>query len=152
MSTETAKSSAQQSEFVGSADHASGPVAAPDTSLALTQAKLRRASALVSRNLMVGTRRTSARLEPEMWSALFDIARREGRNVHEIATLVDQARPRNSSLTDAIRVFVMAYYRAAATEEGHARAGHGYGRILYPDHTLGGNSTNRMPRQFRQTS
>lgn len=84
-------------------------------------------------------------------AALFDIARREGRNVHEIATLVDQARPRNSSLTAAIRVFVMAYYRAAATEEGHARAGHGYGRILYPDHNVNAASA-RLPRQFRQTS
>jgi hypothetical protein len=30
-----------------------------------------------------------------------------------------------TSLTAAIRVFLMLYFRAAATEEGHARAGHG---------------------------
>jgi predicted DNA-binding ribbon-helix-helix protein len=151
LSTDMAKSSGRPNDLANSIDRDSAPLAAPETGSVLSQAKLRRTSALVSRNLMVGTRRTSARLEPEMWSALFDIARREGRNVHEIATLVDQARPRNSSLTAAIRVFVMAYYRAAATEEGHARAGHGYGRILYPDHNVNAASA-RLPRQFRQTS
>lgn len=30
-----------------------------------------------------------------------------------------------TSLTAAIRVFLMLYYRAAATDEGHRRAGHG---------------------------
>lgn len=90
-----------------------------------------RGSSLISRNLVVGSRRTSARLEPEMWSALFDISRREHRSVNDIATLVNQHRPAGCSLTAALRVFIMAYFRAAATEEGHSRAGHGYGRVIY---------------------
>ena len=93
--------------------------------------KERRESSLISRNLVVGKRRTSARLEPEMWSALFDIARREHRTVHDIATLVNQNRPAGCSLTAAVRVFIMAYYRSASTEEGHSRAGHGYGQVIY---------------------
>lgn len=118
--------------------------------------QLRRPSALVSRNLMVGSKRTSARLEPEMWSALFDISRREGRSIHEISTLVDEARAPNASLTAALRVFVMAYYRAAATEEGHARAGHGYGRVLYPEaaisrYTSGGANLRVMLRTPQKT-
>lgn len=92
----------------------------------------RRRSSLVSRNLVIDGRRTSARLEPDMWRALFDIVRREGRSAHEICTLIDANRAPDCSLTAAIRVFIMAYFRAAATEEGHARAGHGYGRIVYP--------------------
>ena len=92
----------------------------------------RRASSLVSRNLVINGRRTSARLEPDMWSALFDIVRREGRSAHDICGLIDQAKPADCSLTAAIRVFVMAYFRAAATEEGHARAGHGFGTVSYP--------------------
>ncbi len=116
----------------------------------------RRPSALVSRNLMVGSKRTSARLEPEMWSALFDISRREGRSIHDISTLVDEARAPNASLTAALRVFVMAYYRAAATEEGHARAGHGYGRVLYPEaaisrYTSGGANLRVMLRTSQKT-
>ena len=92
----------------------------------------RRASSLVSRNLVINGKRTSARLEPDMWSALFDVVRREGRSAHEICSLVDEAKPADCSLTAAIRVFIMAYFRAAATEEGHARAGHGFGRVEYP--------------------
>ena len=81
-------------------------------------------STLQSRNVTVAGRRTSMRLEPAMWDALRAIARREGRSLHEICTMINDQR-RESSLTAAIRVFTMAYYRAAATDEGHARAGHG---------------------------
>lgn len=103
----------------------------------------RQESSLISRNLVIGNRRTSARLEPEMWSALFDISRREHRSVNDIATLVDQHRPAGCSLTAAMRVFIMAYFRAAATEEGHSRAGHGYGRILCTPGTLAPPSSPR---------
>lgn len=92
-----------------------------------------RGSALISRNLLIGGRRTSARLEPDMWAALFDIPRREGRSIHDICTLIGERKPRTCSLTAAIRVFITAYFRAAATEEGHARAGHGFGKIVFPD-------------------
>ena len=81
-------------------------------------------STLQSRNVTVSGRRTSMRLEPAMWDALRAIARREGRSLHEICTMINDRR-RESSLTAAIRVFTMAYYRAAATDEGHAQAGHG---------------------------
>jgi predicted DNA-binding ribbon-helix-helix protein len=82
-------------------------------------------STLVSRNITVLGRRTSVRLEPEMWNALRDIARRERCKVHDICSLVHLRKRECTSLTAAIRVFLMLYYRAAATEEGHGRAGHG---------------------------
>jgi hypothetical protein len=47
--------------------------------------------------------------------------------IHDIATIVAVRKPQNSSFTAAIRVFVMAYFRMAATEEGHNSAGHGPG-------------------------
>ena len=68
-------------------------------------------STLVSRNITLQDRRTSMRLEPAMWDALDEICRREGRTIHELCTMVDRQR-RESKLTAAIRVFVMAYYRA----------------------------------------
>tara|TARA_Y100001934_G_C11933241_1_gene576733 strand:+ start:115 stop:498 length:384 start_codon:yes stop_codon:yes gene_type:complete len=83
-------------------------------------------STLISKNVTINGRRTSIRLEPEMWSALQEIAKRERCNIHRIATVVHQRKNQKSSLTAAIRVFIMAYYRAASTEEGHAKAGHGY--------------------------
>lgn len=81
-------------------------------------------SSLVNRNVFIGDRRTSLRLEPLMWDALADVARREGMSVHEVCAMVDERR-QASSLTAAIRVFILAYFRAAATEDGHAAVGHG---------------------------
>jgi predicted DNA-binding ribbon-helix-helix protein len=80
---------------------------------------------LVSRNVTILRRRTSIRLEPEMWSALNDIAMREGCSIHDICSLVSIRKNASTSLTAAIRVFLMLYYRAASNEEGHRRAGHG---------------------------
>ncbi|MCK5284798.1 MAG: ribbon-helix-helix domain-containing protein [Alphaproteobacteria bacterium] len=82
-------------------------------------------TSLVSRNITVSGRRTSVRLEPEMWTALREIARRENCTIHDICTLISFRKKENSSLTAAIRVFLMLYFRAATTEDGHNRAGHG---------------------------
>lgn len=82
-------------------------------------------STLVSRNITIFGRRTSVRLEPEMWVGLREIAEREQCNIHEICTLVSVRKSAGTSLTAAIRVFLMLYFRASSTEEGHVRAGHG---------------------------
>ncbi len=87
-------------------------------------------STLVSRNVTISGHRTSIRLEPEMWSGLSDICRREGGTLHDVSTAVAMRKSENTSLTAAIRVFVMAYFRVASTEEGHTRAGHGCGTAL----------------------
>ncbi len=81
-------------------------------------------SSLINRNVVVAGRRTSVRLEAAMWDALFEIERREGRTVHEICTEVDTTR-RESTLTSGLRVYILGYYREAATPGGHTRAGHG---------------------------
>lgn len=59
-----------------------------------------------------------------MWDALGEVCRRESKNANELCTMID-ARRNESSLTAAVRVFILAYFMAAATEEGHAIAGHG---------------------------
>ncbi len=60
-----------------------------------------------------------------MWNALKEIAKRESCTIHDLCGLVHARKKSSSSLTASIRVFVMLYYRAAATEEGHKLAGHG---------------------------
>ncbi|MBY0429635.1 MAG: ribbon-helix-helix domain-containing protein [Rhodospirillales bacterium] len=85
-------------------------------------------SALINRNVIVSGHRTSMRLEPSMWDALEEICGRERLTVHEICTLVEARRRQECGLTAAIRVFILSYFRAAATDDGHARAGHGNGR------------------------
>jgi len=82
------------------------------------------------RNIVVSGRRTSVRLEPEMWDGLGEICRRERSTVHHVCTMVSIQKLEATSLTAAIRVFVMRYFRLAATEEGHAKSGHGYGLTL----------------------
>ena len=80
-------------------------------------------STLQSGNVTVDGRRTSIRLEPAMWQALREISAREGKTMHALVTEIEHGRAQ-SSLTAAIRVFLLDYFRAAATEEGHRRAGH----------------------------
>lgn len=82
-------------------------------------------STLISKNVTIRGHRTSIRLEPEMWNALKDIADRENTTIHNICSLISLRKQDDTSLTAAIRVFLMLYYRAATTAEGHARAGHG---------------------------
>ncbi len=82
-------------------------------------------SSLISRNVTIFGRRTSVRLEPDMWIALKDISNREECSVHEVCALVSIRKGRTTSLTAAIRVFIMLYFRSAATESGHISAGHG---------------------------
>ncbi len=82
-------------------------------------------SSLVSKNITIFGRRTSVRLEPEMWVALKDISEREKCNIHDICMLVYIRKGHLTSLTAAIRVFIMLYFRSASTENGHVSAGHG---------------------------
>lgn len=82
-------------------------------------------STLVSRNITVLGKRTSIRLEPEMWKAIKDISYRENCTIHDLCSLISLRKNKRTSLTAAIRVFLMLYFRAASTEEGHQKAGHG---------------------------
>ncbi len=58
-----------------------------------------------------------------MWDALSEICAREQRSLHDICTQIDRER-RQSGLTAGVRVFILNYFREAATEEGHALAAH----------------------------
>lgn len=81
-------------------------------------------STLICRNVTISGHRTSVRLEPVMWDALSELCRREKTSVHAVCSLVDREK-RASSLTAALRVHIVTYFRAAATEYGHMQAGHG---------------------------
>lgn len=81
-------------------------------------------STLISRNLRIGRKRTCVRLEQAMWDALEEILERENRTIHELCTEIDRRR-HESTLTAAVRVYILGYFMAAATGPGHADAGHG---------------------------
>jgi predicted DNA-binding ribbon-helix-helix protein len=87
---------------------------------------------LVNRNITIDGRRTSIRLEPAMWDALADICRREGTTRAAVCSGICVHKQEETTLTAALRVFIMAYFRAAATEEGHLKAGHAAKRTTDP--------------------
>ncbi|MBK3735695.1 hypothetical protein GAY29_21855 [Azospirillum brasilense] len=64
---------------------------------------------------MVAGRRTSMRLEPAFWDALEEIAEREGLTVSALCTrLAERVEALDTnSLSSAVRVYVMEYFRAA---------------------------------------
>jgi predicted DNA-binding ribbon-helix-helix protein len=72
--------------------------------------------AIPSRNIRLGTRRTSVRLEAVMWAALKEIAQNEGRTVHDVLLGIDQRRA-DAPFTSAIRVYIVDYYLARAQAE-----------------------------------
>jgi len=79
-------------------------------------------STLVSKNINIGSRRTSLRLEREFWDALDDICTREILTVHQLCTLIDERR-HGSSRTSAVRAFVITYFRAVADGSGSRKGG-----------------------------
>ena len=91
----------------------------------MPQPARRRPNAFIPRNISMGLRRTSLKIEPAVWNALLDISRRERLTVHQLCTVIDEANPNANSLTSALRIFALNYYRAAATRQGHDQAGHG---------------------------
>jgi predicted DNA-binding ribbon-helix-helix protein len=56
-----------------------------------------------------------------MWDALHDIAHRLRVTTHDLVTDIDRERTA-SSLTAAIRVYIVDFYRTAALPAGPARA------------------------------
>ncbi len=81
-------------------------------------------SRLVNRNITAINGRTSMRLEPEVWDALREICLREGIELRDLIQRVEQTTDEGGR-TSAVRVHVLQYFRAAATETGHRAAGHG---------------------------
>ena len=81
-------------------------------------------SRLINRNVVAERGRTSMRLEPELWEALLEICGREGQDMSSLVRKVEQ-HGHAGGRTSAVRVFVLSYFRTAATEDGHHAAGHG---------------------------
>jgi predicted DNA-binding ribbon-helix-helix protein len=74
-------------------------------------------SGLTIRNVVVAGHRTSVRLEPVMWESLRDIARGRDMALNDLVTEIAHGREA-FSLTAAIRVYIVDFYRAAAAGVG----------------------------------
>ena len=69
---------------------------------------------LIGKNVRIDGKRTSVRLESEMWDALHEISEIELCTIHDLCTAVNSVRDEATSFTAALRVFLMQYYRTAA--------------------------------------
>lgn len=74
------------------------------------------ASRLVNRNVIAGRGRTSMRLEPEFWSALAEICKREQVRIGALIRRIEAENGGEAALeeggrTSAVRVFVLQYFR-----------------------------------------
>lgn len=92
---------------------------------------------LTTRRLKLDGRTFALRIEQSYWGALDEICRREDMTTEDIIENMAQRLlhaagredpPLTSvALANAIRVFIVGYFRQAATETGHQQAGHGRG-------------------------
>lgn len=84
-------------------------------------------SSLVTRNIRIHDRRTSVRLEPQLWRALELIAEREGSDLNAICSKVADIPRDDGGFTSALRVFIISYFAdiafggQAALEEGEPK-------------------------------
>ena len=67
-------------------------------------------SQLVSKNIIIHGKRTSIRLEPDLWEALSHISQLKKVNIHEVCSIIRDSY-KNIKLTSAIRVYILNYYR-----------------------------------------
>ena len=83
-------------------------------------------SRLVNRNVFAQRGRTSMRMEPELWEAFSEICARESQDMNALVREIEQ-RSQGGARTSAVRVFIISYFRYAATTSGHTAAGHSGG-------------------------
>lgn len=115
------------------AEETGSPAAAPslgDTAGSIFDQAMRhmvdahRDSELVLRNVTVNGRRTTIRLEPEMWDALIEIARRENYTQTQLCSRIAAGQPAGLSFTASVRMFILTYFRTAA-HSGTSASGSG---------------------------
>ena len=71
-----------------------------------------------TRNIFVGGRRTSIRMEAVFWSAIEEIMAREDITLHALVTRIASARGGGKNLSSSVRVFIQSYF----FELAHQRA------------------------------
>jgi predicted DNA-binding ribbon-helix-helix protein len=67
-----------------------------------------------TRNVTIGGRRTSIRLEYAFWSALEEIMERENLTLNTLITRIGTAQEGDKNLSGAVRVFIFGYFHALA--------------------------------------
>lgn len=80
---------------------------------------------LMNKIIMINNRRTSMRLCLREWEALYEICKIEHISKNHLIEMIEAQKSNALGLTYSTRLFLMSYFREAASEEGHKKAGHG---------------------------
>ena len=83
--------------------------------------------------VFVNGRRTSMRMCRQEWSAFEEVCERENISRNELLGMIEECKNHRLGLTYSARLFIISYFRNAATENGHIEAGHSrndYGSTL----------------------
>lgn len=65
---------------------------------------------LIAKNIHIGKKRTSIRLEREMWDALDLIIKKEKVPPANLFEHIDQAKKKNAAFTAALRSWILSYF------------------------------------------
>ena len=79
---------------------------------------------LINKVVIVNNRRTSIRLCLKEWDALEEICNIERITRNDLLSLIEAIKDNKLGLTYSARLFVIEYFRQAATPEGHYIAKH----------------------------
>lgn len=80
---------------------------------------------LMNKIIMINNRRTSMRLCLKEWDALYEVCRIEKISKNHLIEMIEAHKSEELGLTYSTRLFLVTYFREAASEEGHRRVGHG---------------------------
>lgn len=69
---------------------------------------------MAKRSITIAGHRTSVSVEAPFWKALGDIAAAKGSSLAAVIAEIDRERPRGTSLSSAIRMATLAWYRDKA--------------------------------------
>ena len=84
------------------------------------------------RNILLKGRRTSLALEQQVWDAILEICSREDLTLDELCAHVADRRV-NSSVSSAIRVFLLTYYRQISSSLERGQSLHIHDESNSPD-------------------
>jgi predicted DNA-binding ribbon-helix-helix protein len=88
-------------------------------------------SSVKKRSIIIGGHKTSISLEDNFWTSLKHIARARRTTVSDVIASLDAARE-NGNLSSAIRVFVLAHYRAIAVASPQHDHEHDFYEASFP--------------------
>lgn len=74
---------------------------------------------------MLNNRRTSMRLCLKEWDALYEVCKIEKISKNHLIELIEADKSETLGLTYSTRLFLVCYFREAASEDSHRRVGHG---------------------------